>query len=839
VGRPALFAAFGLALGIALASAMPDLFLHSYLASVLFFAILAFLISSLISRGRAPLLHIALLFAALVLFGGLITSLERASYHDTTLAHIADLKPPKAILTGTLTSSDERKREYLWTFETDSLGIVRDSLVSMKGRVVLHLPKNNLGTIDPSLPRDGQSIRLPKPGSRLRVYCSLEPFRPATNPYEFASDLKLQTTTGAAAQGYVHSRFDYYLLPSPELGVLATIDQLLATAHKSILTLLDTAIRDKNSRGFVEAVVLGDRSDMDKETLDDFTTSGVAYILAVSGFNVAIVSLVIAQLLRIFGIYGFRTRISITMLMVLLYSAIVGFQPSVVRALLMIELYLLALLLERKPDPLNIVMSAAAINLLVRPYDLFDVGFQLSYAGVLGMILIAPKIRWLFGYDKENEPQPHTNDQRLLHSRFVKQLGIATTLTLGASIFSYPIIAAQFYRVSFVGLLAALPLIPLSALITAFGFLLIPITLFSKWLGQLYGDATGFLSQTQLVLTKLFAHVPAAAHSAASPSWIFLALLVASMFYCLWAKTRSQLMGRVILTAAFFLLLWEIGIPFTNSVLAKNKGKLQVLFFDVGQGDCIFFNTPSGKNYFVDFGKVDYADNAVLERTALPFLRAENITHIDAGFISHMHIDHIGGAPTLLHDCSVASILTSGERVGNSIARELDTQAREQHIATRILSRGDTVQLDSDLVLYVLSPDPRVRVSERTEYGENIHDGMLAFKLVYRNTSFLFLGDIERSEEETMLAYYGDFLRSNVVKVAHHGSLTSSSKEFVLATHPEFAVISVGEHNNFGHPAPAIVKRWMTSGANVLRTDHDGAVLLTSDGNVVKRVNWR
>ncbi|HZK76681.1 MAG TPA: DNA internalization-related competence protein ComEC/Rec2, partial [Candidatus Kapabacteria bacterium] len=613
----------------------------------------------------------------------------------------------------------------------------------------------------------------------------------------------------------------------------------LLSAHKSILTLLDTAIRDKNARGFVEAVVLGDRSDMDKATLDDFTTSGVAYILAVSGFNVAIVSLVVAQLLRIFGIYGFRTRISITMLMVLLYSAIVGFQPSVVRALLMIELYLIALLTERKPDPLNIVMSAAAINLLVRPFDLFDVGFQLSYAGVLGMILIAPKILWFFRAEQEQASEPKANDRRLLHSRFVKQLGSATALTLGASILSYPIIAAQFYRVSFVGIAAALPLIPLSALITAFGFLLIPITAISKWLGQLYGDATAYLSQAQLLLTKLFAHVPSAAHSAASPSWIFLVLLTLGLLYCFRAKTRPQLMGRVILAFAFFFALREIGVPFSNSLLAKNDGTLQVLYFDVGQGDCIFLQTPSGKNYFVDFGKVDFNGNAILERTALPFLRAENITHIEAGFISHMHIDHVGGAPTLLQACSVASLLTSGERVGNSIARELDTETKAQGIGTRLLSRGDTIQLDSDLTLYVLNPDSRVRASERTEYGENIHSGMLAFRILYRTTSFLFLGDVERSTEEAMLVNYGNFLQSNVVKVAHHGSLTSSSKAFVIATHPDFAVISVGEHNNFGHPAPAVVKRWITSGARVLRTDRDGAVLLVSDGDSVTQCDWR
>jgi len=818
VGRPALLAAVALALGIALAATWPE-----YFTPISLLAILIFLIPQ-----RNNLLRAGLLFCALVLLGGLSVTLEQESYHNTTLSNIAALKPSKAVLTGTLTESDEMKREYLWTFEADSFGVASAKAIPMKGRVLLHLSKNNLG-----------HASLPKIESQLRVFCSIEPFRIATNPHEFASDLKLQTRTGASAQGFIRSRFDYYVLSKAHPGFLSNIAQSLDAAHKSILSLLDTAIRDGNARGFVEAVVLGDRSDMDKETLNDFTTSGVAYILAVSGFNVAIVSLVVAQLLRIFGIYWFRTRISITMVMVLLYSAVVGFQPSVVRALLMIELYLIALLLERKPDPINIVMSAAAINLLLRPFDLFDVGFQLSYAGVLGMIVIAPKILWFFRMDDEQASPQNANDRRRFHSRFVRQLGSATALTFGASILSYPIIAAHFYRVSFIGVTAALPLIPLSALITAFGFLLIPITAISHWLGQLYGDATAYLSQAQLLLTKLFAHAPLAAHSSASPNWIFLALFGAGMFYCLRAKTRPQLAGRVLLAIVCLFAFWEVGIPLSDSVLAKNEGKLQVLYFDVGQGDCIFLHTPSGKNYFVDFGTADYSGNAIFERTALPFLRAENITHIDAGFISHMHLDHVGGAPALLQNCSIASFLTSGERVRTSIARELDSETSEQHVATRILSQGDTVRLDSNLTLYVLNPDAHVRSSERTDYGQNIHRGMLAFRVVYRKTSFLFLGDVERSEEETMLLNYGDFLRSNVVKVAHHGSLTSSSKEFISATHPEFAVISVGEHNNFGHPAPAIVKRWMTSGAKVFRTDRDGAVLLVSDGNQVQHVDWK
>ena len=812
-GRPAVLVALALGIGIAVGNVF---FIPIGIAMIAAVALLLI--------WRVNFLWTSLLFFSFLILGEQLMALDTATYKSTTLSSIASMKPTKAALTGTLEEVDETSSEYLWIFKTDSISVASQSPIAISGRVLLRLPKNIY-----------QHVLLPDEGSKLRVFCSLEPFHPPTNPHEFASDLKLQTTTHTEATGFIHSRFDYYILSTPKQNILSQMGHALQNIHQTLLTLLDSAIEQGNARGFVEAVVLGDRSDMDKETLNDFTTSGVAHILAVSGFNVAIVSLVVAQLLRIFGIYWLRTRISITMLMVLLYSAIVGFQPSVVRALLMIELYLLAKLLERKPDPLNIVMSAAAINLLLRPYDLFDVGFQLSYAGVLGMILIAPQIRWFLLPERDNSKSFKTQPK---HPQWRKILE-ASALSIGASIASYPVIAAHFYRISFIGLVANIPLIPLSAIITALGFLLLPITAISGWLGHLYGDATAYLSNLLLLLTKLSAHVPSAAHAAASPSWIFLTLLGLAIIFCLLSPTRARFIGRLSIVLSCFFALSMLSVPFSNSVLAKNEGKLQVLFFDVGQGDCILLHTPSGKSYFVDFGRVNLNGNAAIERTAIPFLRAEDITQVAGGFISHMHTDHFGGAPALLKNCNVSSLMTSGERVGDRTARLLDTISREQHTQLCVLSRGDTLHLDKDITLYFLHPDRNVLEQKLTAYGQNIHSGMLAFRLVYRNTSFLFLGDVERSEEEEMLADYGSLLKSNVVKVAHHGSLTSSSKEFVAATHPDYAVISVGEHNHFGHPSPAIVKRWMAAGANVSRTDLDGAELFVSDGDLVNKVDWK
>jgi len=203
-----------------------------------------------------------------------------------------------------------------------------------------------------------------------------------------------------------------------------------------------------------------------------------------------------------------------------------------------------------------------------------------------------------------------------------------------------------------------------------------------------------------------------------------------------------------------------------------------------------------------------------------------------------MHRDHFGGLPAMLRSFHISHLYSSGERIADSVARMIDLEAATQHIDRRVLTRGDTMHLDTGLTLYILHPDHRVLNGLLTAYGQHINSGSLAFKVVYGATSFLFLGDIERSEEEDLRETYGDLLRSDVVKVAHHGSETSSSRAFADLVHATYAVISVGEHNVFGHPSPVIVKRWSARGAKVCRTDLDGAVLITSDGRHVEQVPW-
>ena len=233
----------------------------------------------------------------------------------------------------------------------------------------------------------------------------------------------------------------------------------------------------------------------------------------------------------------------------------------------------------------------------------------------------------------------------------------------------------------------------------------------------------------------------------------------------------------------------------------------------------------------IDGGGVTRAGDPIAERAIFPFLAAEQVSHMNGLFSTHMHLDHYGGLAALADACSVDTIYSCGGKASTAAARALDSVVSAERLPVRFLKCGDVLRLDDEVTAYILSPHIGTEspVNERS----------LVMKIVYREISFLLLADIAAETEEQLVKQYGTFLQSDIVKVAHHGSRSSSASSLIGATRPAFAVVSSGRRNRHGHPHPDVVAAWQSQNAIVARTDLEGALAFQSDGNAVERLDWR
>jgi competence protein ComEC len=217
----------------------------------------------------------------------------------------------------------------------------------------------------------------------------------------------------------------------------------------------------------------------------------------------------------------------------------------------------------------------------------------------------------------------------------------------------------------------------------------------------------------------------------------------------------------------------------------------------------------------------------------VPFLKRKGISTLEYFLITHAHSDHLGGAGTVLKLLRVDSLLMPSLAAGNRQVKDLFDIAGQRNTAVRISRSGDQIQIDSNMRVYVLHPDSNLTIER------NLNNTSLVLKIVYGTSSILLVGDAEVPAEQQMRRQYGAFLSSNVLKAGHHGSITSSSEEFLKLVHPQTALISVGIHNKFHHPSPFTIRRIEINSIDIKRTDKSGAIILESDGTTWIQKEWR
>lgn len=569
----------------------------------------------------------------------------------------------------------------------------------------------------------------------------------------------------------------------------------------------------------LKGLVIGERSEMAPEVKTAFINAGLMHILAVSGFNVGLVALILWTVFSLFRVPEKFTA-GLTCLGLLWFMFLTGAQPPVMRAVLMAIVIIGAKILGRKPDLYNVLALSAIIMLLMDAKELFDVGFQLSFAAVFSLAYFYPKISSL------REKLPSQFNEHMM----TKYISASVAVSLAATIGTLPLTAYYFNKISLIGLVLNLFAVPFSGIILALGFTFALFSAISTWMASVYSASAFLTSKILLDVTTWGGNLPYAfmeAHIGIPLIFALYGLLFSSFEFHRkhvrkWTFFTTLIFGNILLFIAIF----------------SNQSKpVRVTVLDVGQGDAIFIEFPDGNNLLVDAGPRTFTYDAGA-RIVSPFFQRSGISYLTKILMSHPHSDHNGGIPFLLRRYLVEEFIDAGSHSGAKISVEIQHLIDSLKILSSKLNAGKMIEGYKNCKLYVLHPFEYLMNDDRTS-SLNLNNQSIVVKLLYGKTSLLLTGDAEDESEMHMVRFYNDFLSADVVKVGHHGSITSTTPKFLNVVKPSIAIISVGRNNKFRHPSPDVLERLRQLNCDIYRTDENGAIVLESDGIKWRVVDWR
>ena len=528
------------------------------------------------------------------------------------------------------------------------------------------------------------------------------------------------------------------------------------------------------SAGLLSGLVLGSRTALPADVQDAFRSAGVFHVLAVSGFNVALLAAAVWTVTRAAG-GGRRAAAAAGIIAVLGFAAVVGPEPSVVRATIMAVLVLAAVLLDREASVTNGLALAAVAILAARPADLFDPGFQLSFAATAGIVAA---------------PMPRNG------------LAAALAVSLAAQLAVLPVTLVHFNQVSTVGIIANLAAVPLAAGATVLGLLAVVAAAAADVAAAAVFGAVWPLLLLLRAVAALAAAVPGAVIHLPAPGPAAIVAYVGALGCGLVAWHQRARRGRcAALGGGAAVAMLTAVVLAALPMLTRGDGKLRIAVLDVGQGDAIVVEAPDGRAVVVDAGAGGPWRLDAGERAVAPFLWNRGVLRLHATLTTHSDIDHAGGMAAL---------------------RRLFRPAETWDGVAGARTLGG-------VLLTSMAPDVP---------GGRRNDRATVLRIELGLASVLLASDVEAAGERALLAANVP-LGATVLKVGHHGAAGSTTLPFLAAVRPAVAIVSVGARNPYGHPDAGTLARLAAVGARVYRTDRDGAVLMETDGRTLTVMRWR
>ena len=583
-------------------------------------------------------------------------------------------------------------------------------------------------------------------------------------------------------------------------------------------------------------VMLGYTDNIDEKVKEQFSESNISHVLAISGMHITYVIIISKKITQ--KLIGKKSSYIIASIILILYMYITGFSTSIVRAGIMGIISCMSFIFYRKSNTLNNIAISSLIILINNPFTLISTSFLLTYGGTLGIILysnIFEKIiknikvrnrKWKYVFIKVQ--------------RKCENIIEIISVSLSAQIIIAPIMLVQFNTIGISFFITNLLLSFVIGIIVMGGFLQIIISFISIKLGQIFAYFISIPTYCLILISKLGSKIPFGNFKAVTPSltqiiiyYIFINILIylyklfnskklnstqiriKNIIYVIKYKIKPY-KDKVICLLLIILLFFGILKLFPNN--------LRIYFIDVGQGDSTLILTPQNKRILIDGGGSENYE--VGKNTLMPYLLDRKIKKLDYVIISHFDQDHVGGIIEILDDIKVDKIIISKQFEITEQYKKLLDLAKDNNIKILQVKKGNKLNIEKDFYIDILFP-------EEQQIAENaINNNSIVAKIVYKNFKMLFTGDIEEVAEKRLIDLYkNNELKADILKVAHHGSKTSSTQEFLDLVEPKIALIGVGKNNIFGHPSNQTIQRLNNMGCVIKRTDLNGEIMLVLDKN--------
>ena len=792
------------------------------------------------------------LLSAVFCMGAVLAGIERRSNSTSGLRNLVD---QPCTLTGWLDGPPEFARDRVYL----SLRVEEPA----SGRVSLLVPLRKATSI--------KELQL-RYGTRIRVNTTLERDGGYRNP-GVSTLAEFLDRNGYDASGIIKNPASITRLEDTAVfPPLAWLYEWRTRLQQQI----DTRFAPETA-GVLDATLLGNRYNLSYSASERFREGGTFHVLVISGLHISFIGGLV------FLLMGRLTRRRLTQfltpaIIVWAYSMAVGADASVVRAALMFTFAGLATIVFRQSNSLNALGAAALVLLIHSPKELFDPSFQLTFLSVLAIVVIAwPLLLKLSAigawYPSRSAPYPpacsrtiktfceilfwreqkwaqelarSSHKYRLFKSeaaRWAERYHVqpvlrymfgAVVVSASVQLMLLPLMIVYFHRLSLSSLVLNIVVSVLLAALVAVAMLALIVSQVSVGLSAPLVKLADAIDWAMVHSVDPFSSFGLA--SLRLPEYSGPAALIYGVYYLPllflviallhWQPLGSRIQRECKLRRYVPLLSWAqlllLAVLVSHPLsAARADGKLRVDFLDVGQGDSALITMPDGTTLLVDGGgNTNEAARRIGEAVVSEYLWWRGLSQIDYVLATHADADHIDGLNDVLKNFSVRAALI-GRRPGNDPEFEKFSKSlKETGTYSETIQAGDVIR-SGNVEVHVLWPP--------TDDDKSTNNDSIVLRIQLGERSILFTGDIEQAAERSLVASQQQ-LRADVVKVPHHGSKTSSTEGFILATKPNLAIISVGRKSRFGHPHKEVVERWQANGATVLTTGDCGTITITTDG---------